>query len=85
MLSTSTIFLIPFIIAFIGFLIKFYFHERAGSKRSPTFLLAIATAVLPLTFLALKIFGVVIPYYALGMGIVGCALVVASIVRFFQV
>ncbi len=85
MLSRSTIFLIPFVFAFVGFLLKFYFHERANSIRSPTFLLAVATAVLPLCFLGLKILGITIPYLALSVGIVGTGLLVTAIVRFFQV
>ncbi len=85
MLATSNAALIPFVFAFVALIIRFYIQERASSIRSPTFLLAIAAAALPICFLATKVLGIAVPYLALVMGVIGIGLSVAAVVRFFQV
>jgi hypothetical protein len=52
---------IPFVLAFIVFLAKFYAHENLGSLANPTFLLACLSAVLPILFLSLHMMDVTVP------------------------
>lgn len=85
MLSTSNAALVPFVFAFVALLVRFYIYERASSVRSPTFLLAVLAAVLPICFLATKVIGLSIPYLALGVGLAGIGLSVVAVVRYFQI
>jgi hypothetical protein len=84
MLDYNDYVFIPFVIAFIVFLAKFYAHENLGSLANPTFLLACLSALLPILFLSLHMMGVTIPYGGVVAGVIGLALAIWSVVRFMR-
>jgi len=85
MIHNSNFVLIPFVIAFIVFLVKFYAHEKAGSLFYPSFLLAGLSALLPVSFMLLHVLALTFPYAALIYGVVGVGLAVYAIVRFVMI
>jgi hypothetical protein len=84
MLDYSGFVFIPFIVAFLMFVAKFYAHENVASLGNPTFLLACLAAVLPILFLSLHTMGVVIPYGAVVIGGIGLVMALWSVVRFMR-
>ncbi|WP_428485247.1 hypothetical protein [Rhodopila sp.] len=84
MSNASTIILMPFLVAFLLFVGRFYFRERAGSKTSPSFLLALATIAIAAAYLILGVTNRLPEYGTIGFGVAGAGLLLLSIVRMFQ-
>ena len=81
---THTYFLAPYFLAFVAYVLRFYGREHAGSKSSPSFILAVVTVVVALTFLFLGIGGFLPAYGGAVFLAVGIALLGFAIVRWFM-
>jgi hypothetical protein len=85
MSSFSTIILVPFILAFVVFVIRFYGREAASSMSNPSFLLAIGTALTSGTYLILRVTETLPAYGTIGFGVAGLALLATAIGRLFMI
>jgi hypothetical protein len=85
MSNTSTIILIPFILAFLVFVFRFYTRERAASMANPSFLLAVATVLTAGLYLILGVISLLPPYGTIGFGIAGLILLAIGILRMFMI
>ena len=82
---THTYYLAPYVLAFVTSILRFYGHEHAASKSSPTFILAILTVVVALAFLFLGIGGFLPAYGSLIFLAIGIVLLGLSIQRWFVI
>jgi hypothetical protein len=82
---SHTFILAPFIVAFLGFILRFYGRENAASKSNPSFLLAAATVIIAVTFLALGVMDLLPAYSTVAFGGVGLALAILAGVRMFMI
>jgi hypothetical protein len=85
MSNTSTLILIPFILAFLIFVFRFYTRERAASMANPSFLLAVATVLSAGLYLILGVINQLPPYGTIGFGITGLILLALAILRVFMI
>jgi quinol-cytochrome oxidoreductase complex cytochrome b subunit len=85
MTNTSTILLLPFILAFVMFVLRFYNREGAGSMTRPSFLLAILTVLTAGAYLILGIIGELPPYGTTGFAVAGLILLATAITRMFMI
>jgi hypothetical protein len=85
MSDASTIILVPFMIAFVMFVVRFYGKEGARSKLQLSFLLAVGSVVIVVLYLALAVMKMLPEYGAAGFGIAGVAMMLLSIYRMFFV
>ncbi len=83
MTNASTIILVPFLLAFLLFIARFYGRENASSKLNPSFLLALATVVIAGGYLTLGISRMLPDSGTIGFGLVGAALLAFSLFRMF--
>jgi quinol-cytochrome oxidoreductase complex cytochrome b subunit len=81
----STIILIPFIFAFLIFVLRFYGRESASSMRNPSFIMAFLTMASAGAYLYLRITGALPPYSTAGFGLLGLALLGTAIARMFMI
>lgn len=84
MSELSTIVLLPFIVAFLIFVLRFYSREGASSMLNFSFLMGVVTVAIAGTYLFLRISDMVPAYGTLGFGVVGCALLGTAITRMFM-
>nr|WP_294511336.1 hypothetical protein [uncultured Rhodopila sp.] len=80
-----SILLLPFVTAFVIFVFRFYTREGASSLAKPSFLMALATSLTALLFIALNVLKILPPYGAVGFALVGLALLGVSITRMFMI
>lgn len=85
MTNTSTVLLVPFILAFLAFVLRFYNREGASSMTRPSFLLAILTVAIAGAYLILGITGALPPYSTIGFAVVGLVLLGTAILRMFMI
>ena len=85
MTNASTILLVPFILAFLIFVLRFYSREGASGMTRPSFLLAIFTVLIAGTYLALGITSSLPPYSTFGFAAVGLILLATAILRMFMI
>jgi hypothetical protein len=85
MSNASTVILVPFILAFLVFILRFYGREHAASMRNPSFMLAVITVGTAGAYLLLRIADSLPHYGTIGFGLVGVALLVAAIARMFMI
>ncbi len=76
--------LVPYVLAFISSILRFYGREHAGSKTSLSFMLAVATILVALAFLVLGIGGLMPAYGDIAFLLFGLVLLVFSAVRWFM-
>jgi hypothetical protein len=81
----STIILVPFILAFLIFVLRFYARESASSMRNPSFIMAFLTMASAGGYLYLRVIGALPPYSTAGFGLLGLALLGTAIVRMFMI
>ena len=81
---SPTIILVPFIVAFLTFVMRFYFRESASSITNPSFILAITTILAAGLYLTLRITELLPPYSTLGFGLLGLAFLGTGITRIFR-
>jgi hypothetical protein len=81
---THTYYLAPYVLAFVSSILRFYGREHAGSKTSPSFILAVATVVVALAFLFLGVGGFLPAYGGLVFLAFGTVLLGLSIARWFM-
>jgi hypothetical protein len=81
----STIILVPFILAFLVFVLRFYGRESASSMSNPSFLLAVLTVATALTYLYLKVTDAMPAYGTAGFAAGGLALLAIAISRMFMI
>lgn len=79
---SNSILLLPFIFAFLGFVLRFYFRENASSMANPSFLLALGTVFTAVLYLVLRVLDSLPPYSTYGFGFIGLALFGLSLFRF---
>ena len=84
MSSFSTIILLPYLLAFLIFVVRFYGRESAGSMRNPSFMLAVGTMAGAGVYLLLRITETLPPYGTIGFGIAGLLLLAIAIARIFM-
>jgi len=82
---SNSILLLPFIFAFLAFVLRFYFRERASSLANLSFLLALGTVLIAVLYLILGVLSSLPPYSTLGFGLVGLILLGVSILRMFMI
>jgi hypothetical protein len=85
MTNTSTILLVPFILAFLVFVLRFYNREGASSMRRPSFLLALLTVAIAGSYLILGVAKALPPYSTPGFAVVGLILLGTAIARMFMI
>jgi hypothetical protein len=85
MTSTSTVILLPFIVAFLVFVIRFYNRERAASMANLSFLLAVATVLSAGLYLGLGVVDLLPAYGTIGFGVVGLLFLAVAISRMFMI
>jgi hypothetical protein len=85
MSSFSTIILMPFIVAFLMFIFRFYGRERAYSMSSASFMLALGSVMAAGSYLLLRITELLPPYGTIGFGILGLTLLATAIGRMFMI
>ena len=85
MTNTSTFLLVPFILAFFIFVVRFYNREGASSMARPSFLLAIFTVLTAFSYLILGISGMLPPYSTIGFTAIGLTLLGIAILRMFMI
>lgn len=85
MSNASTILLVPFILAFLVFVLRFYSRERAASVTNPSFLLAMLTVLVAGAYLILGVINSLPPYSTIGFAAVGLILLVTAILRMFMI
>jgi hypothetical protein len=81
---SHSVILLPFVIAFVIFVVRFYFREGASSLARPSFLLAAATSAMILLYLTLNVLDSIGEYGTLGFGLIGLVLLGVSILRMFM-
>lgn len=85
MTNTSSYLLMPFILAFLVFVFRFYSRESAASIKNPSFLLAIATVLIAFSYLILGVIEWLPPYSTAGYLTVGLILLATAITRMFMI
>ncbi len=85
MTDTSTILLIPFILAFLVFVLRFYSREGASSITNASFLLAILTVLIAFAYLILGVTSMLPHYSTIGFAAVGLILLGTAIARMFRI
>ena len=80
----NSIILLPFIAAFVAFVLRFYFREGAASLSNSSFLLAVGTVLIIVLYLTLGVVDSLPPYSTLGFGLTGLILLGVSILRMFM-
>jgi quinol-cytochrome oxidoreductase complex cytochrome b subunit len=85
MTSASTFLLVPFILAFLVFVLRFYSREGASSLTRPSFLLAILTVLIAFSYLILGVTHMLPPYSTIGFAAVGVILLGTAILRMFMI
>jgi hypothetical protein len=81
----STIILLPFLLAFLIFVVRFYGRESAASMMNPSFLMAFGTVAVAACYLALRITGNLPPFGTIGFGLAGLVLLATAIARMFMI
>ena len=84
MSNISTIILVPFILAFLIFVLRFYSREGASSMANPSFLMGVGSVLAAGAYLILRITHVLPPYGTIGFGLVGLALLSTAVARMFM-
>jgi quinol-cytochrome oxidoreductase complex cytochrome b subunit len=82
---SHTILLLPFIVAFVIFVFRFYARENAASMANPSFLLALGTVLTAALYLVLGVLSSLPPYSSIGFGLIGLVLLGVSIARMFVI
>lgn len=85
MADFSTIILVPFILAFLIFVLRFYGRESASSMLNFSFVLAFLTVVASGLYLYLRVAGALPPYGTAGFGVLGLGLLATAIGRMFMI
>jgi quinol-cytochrome oxidoreductase complex cytochrome b subunit len=85
MTNTSTLLLVPFILAFLIFVLRFYNREGASSMMRLSFMLAILTVLIAGSYLILGVVGALPPYSTIGFALVGLILLGTAILRMFMI
>jgi hypothetical protein len=84
MTNATSLLLLPFLLAFMVFVFRFYNREGASSVTNPSFLLAIATVLLAGLYLFLGVIESLPPYSTVGFAVIGLALLATSVMRLFM-
>ncbi len=82
---SHSILLLPFVFAFVVFVLRFYIRENASSMANPSFLLAFGTVLVAALYLVLGVLGILPPYSTIGFSLVGLVLLGVSIMRMFMI
>ena len=85
MTNTTTILLIPFVLAFLVFVFRFYSRESASSIKNPSFMLAILTMLIAGSYIVLGVVQLLPPFSTIGYAVVGLILLVTAISRMFMI
>ncbi|MDB5399828.1 MAG: hypothetical protein QOF70_4964 [Acetobacteraceae bacterium] len=85
MTNTTTVLLVPFLLAFLVFVLRFYNREGASSLTQPSFLLAILTMLIAGIYLVLGIIDWLPPYSTIGFALIGLILLGTAIARMFMI
>ena len=85
MSSFSTVILLPFVLAFLVFVVRFYTRESASSMGNLSFVLASFTVISATSYLMLRISDMLPSYGTVGFGVVGVVLLGTAIARLFMI
>jgi hypothetical protein len=75
----------PFILAFLVFVFRFYNRESASSIKNLSFVLAILTVLIAFSYLILGIATMLPPYSTIGYLAIGLILLATAIARMFMI
>ncbi len=84
MTDFSTIILVPYLLAFLIFVMRFYGRESASSMLNPSFVMAFLTMASAGGYLYLRITDMLPPYSTAGFGVLGLVLLGSAIARMFM-
>ncbi len=84
MTDFSTIILVPYLLAFLIFVVRFYGRESASSMLNPSFIMAFITTAAAGGYLYLRVTEALPPYGTAGFGLLGLVLLGAAIARLFM-
>jgi len=85
MTSATSVLLIPFILAFLVFIFRFYNREGAASIANFSFLMAIFTMLMAGAWLVLGIAGLLPAYSTIGFACLGLMLFGIAVLRLFMI
>jgi hypothetical protein len=85
MTQTSTILLVPFILAFLVFALRFYNREGAYPLTRPSFVLAILSMLIAGGYLTLGVLHALPPYSTIAFAVIGIILLATAILRMFMI
>ena len=81
----STIVLLPFILAFLVYVVRFYGRESASSMSNPSFMLACFTVLSAAAYLLLRVSDLLPGFGTIGFGLLGLVLFGTAIARMFMI
>jgi len=84
MVESAALALLPLIVAMLVLTARFYAREGAISVLSPSFILATFAVVLLITYLVLRVVGILPPYAWVGFGGIGTVMAVGGIWSFYR-
>lgn len=82
MAYNTSIWLLPLMLAFLIYVGHFYIRERAASMMTVGFIMASLCMIALLSYLALSVLGMLVPYMAFGYGMAGIVLLVLAFFLF---
>jgi len=85
MTNTTSYLLVPFILAFLVFVFRFYNRESASSIKNPSFLLAILTVLIAFSYLILGVTTMLPAHSTIAYLVIGLILLAIAITRMFMI
>jgi hypothetical protein len=84
MVENAPLALLPLIVGMLVLVARFYVREGAISIFSPSFMLATLAVLLLITYLVLRVIGMLPPYAWVGFGGIGSMMAVGGIWSFYR-
>jgi hypothetical protein len=84
MVQSTPLALLPLIVGLLILTTRFYAREGAVSIFSPSFLLATLAVLMLVTYMLLRVIGILPPYAWIGFGGIGLAMTVGGIWSFYR-
>ena len=85
MTNKTSFLLVPFILAFLVFVFRFYSRESASSIKNPSFVLAILTVLIAFSYLILGVTTLLPPYGTICYFVIGLILLATAVTRMFMI
>lgn len=85
MTNTTSLLLLPFLVAFLLFIFRFYNREGAASIANFSFVMAIFSVLMAGAYLVLGVIGLLPAYGTIGFTCIGLILLGTAILRLFMI